>query len=227
MSLNLVETRGRTVATIHGRMSVYRPSIGCLKSNFQASGRGLRYLRAPSTGPRPSRGTVRVQALVFQSAATVARLAHRLALHYVLPGRLVLKTASRFAGIRLAIVALSLYSLVLSVVYWLAKRFGWKDRLYDALVHKTSIRKKIDDMEMDGREGMLRAVLSKTKTNLASMSSIDDDDDEGFSDSSGPDRSSKHAPMCPLCQGTGRINYEAKFKHIDEPCPRCLGSGHL
>jgi hypothetical protein len=226
MSLNLVETRGRTVAAIQGCISEHRVSIKCLKLMCQFSGSGIRYLRVPSRSSRLSRGSFKVQSVVFQSVATVARLAHRLALHYALPGRLLLTTASRFAGIRLVIMALSLYSFVLAALYWLAKRFGWKDRLYDAVMYKDVISKKIDDLEMDGQEGMLRAVLSKTKANLASMSSIDDDH-EIFSDSCCPDKSSTEHPMCPLCQGSGRINYEAKFKHIDEPCPRCLGSGHL
>jgi len=30
---------------------------------------------------------------------------------------------------------------------------------------------------------------------------------------------------CPVCDGNGTITWEAKFLHVGDPCPLCLGSG--
>lgn len=174
----------------------------------------------PRQGQR--RNTTVVKAVFVPSAA---RAAYRLALVYVLPGRRVLMTASRMAGGRVILLALLCLQLVLSFVLYLEKRFGLKDKITRTLSYKTTIDTKIQDIE--NKDGMLRAILNKTRRNLSSMSTIDSSDDEQDDTMYNEQSRQAHGPVCPLCGGTGKIDYEGKLKHTNEPCPRCLGSGHL
>lgn len=175
----------------------------------------------PRQGQR--RQTAVVKAVFVPSAA---RAAYRMALIYVLPGRRVLMTASRMAGARLILLALLCLQVVLSVVLYVEKTFGLKEKIMRTLSYKTRIDTKIHDIE--NKDTMLRAILHKTRRNLSSMSTLDSSDDEQDSSMYCED-THRHGggPACPLCGGTGKIDYEGKLKHTNEPCPRCLGSGHL
>eukprot|EP00889_Picochlorum_renovo_P005550 jgi/Picre1/32580/NNA_007926.t1 len=89
---------------------------------------------------------------------------------------------------------------------------------------RNRVEEKIHDLESgQEKERMLRLVLAHTKQ---ALSSIDDDDSDMSSDVGqvlvSTDDSRK---PCPICGGTGKISYEAKFVHKDDPCPRCLGRG--
>lgn len=174
-------------------------------------------------------GRVVIVRAVFVHSAI--RLAHRISLHYILPGRRVLMTASRVASVRMAIVALCCIQLVLSALLYLEKRFGFTNIIRQTLAYTSTIDRKIVDMEQSGnsQDGMLRAILNKTRRNLSSMSTIDSSDDEEDSSILMHDHNAKQQslPICPLCHGRGTIDYEGKLKHTNEPCPRCLGSGHI
>jgi len=148
-----------------------------------------------------------------------------MALQYVIPGRRVLMAASRMAGARLILLALLCIQLVLSAALYLEKRFGLKDKVVKTVLYKKKIDKKIHDIE--NKDGMLRAILNKTRRNLSSMSTLDSSDEEEDIMYQFHHEDIGDVVPCPLCEGTGKIDYEGKLKHTNEPCPRCLGSGHL
>lgn len=181
-------------------------------------------------GQRGNRNGVVTKAVFVPSAA---RAAYRMALVYVLPGRRVLLTASRMAGARVILLVLCGIQLVLSALLFLEKRFGLKDRIVQTLSYKKTIGERIHTLE--NRDGMLRAILNKTRRNLSSMSTMDGSDDEEEEEEGGDSMTSMYGDkekrgedvlLCSLCGGTGTINYEGKYTHTNEPCPKCLGSGH-
>ena len=182
--------------------------------------------RDSSTIAAPRRRHVHVTQAVIQSTAVAARLAHRFAIQYALPGRLLLTSASRMAGLRLAVLGLSVYGAVLTTWAILGNRFGWTDRVARAIEDRTRVEEKMQDLESgQEKERMLRLVLAHTKQALGS---IDDDDGDISSDAAQVLVSTDDTRKpCPICGGTGRISYEAKFVHKDDPCPRCLGRGTL
>jgi hypothetical protein len=174
-------------------------------------------------------------------------LAQRIAVQHVLPGGMLVVTATRAAGSRFLIAGLIVVNLILAIVLVCEKTFGLKKRLQQTLMIKSTIEDRLDRER--GRESMLQLVLRKSRRNLGSLSSIDDDDDDDDDDDEslnddiggrsrgsrgsrgGSSRRGKGAEdrggsgvqasaSCPLCHGTGKIVYEGKLRHED-PCPRC------
>lgn len=172
----------------------------------------------------PARHGLVVTAVFIHS---VARVAHRIALYYILPGRRLLTTASRAAGNRVSVLALCCVQVILSCILYLERRFGLKDKIIRTLSYKSEIDKKIVQMKQTPvqEDGMVRAVLNKTKRNLSSMSTMDSSDEEEYVLGRARFVVDDSNQQCPLCHGTGTIDYEGKLKHTNEPCPRCLGSG--
>lgn len=147
-------------------------------------------------------------AVIFIRGA--ALLAARIAAQFIIPARLLVVTATRTAGLRFIIAGLNVTLVVLAAVMVLEKMFGWKKRLQRTLIAKEMVLEQLDDTR--DRKSMLELVLQKTKNNLGSLSSIDEDNDEG--------NTRRASSSCPLCGGTGKIVYEGKMRHED-PCPRC------
>jgi hypothetical protein len=136
-------------------------------------------------------------------------LAQRIAVQYVLPGRLLMVTATKAAGSRFIIAGLIMVNVLLAMIIVAEKTFGLKRRLQRTLRIKSDIEGRLNQQRE--RESMLELVLRKSRANLGSLSSIDEDQDDG---------GIRGSASCPLCHGTGKIVYEGKMRHED-PCPRC------
>jgi hypothetical protein len=140
-------------------------------------------------------------------------LAQRIFVQVVLPGRFLMTTATRTAGSRFLITGLLVLQVVLALLVYCEKTFGLRKKLEQTLRFKSRIEQRLEEEQCS----MLELVLQRTRANLGSMSSIDED---------GPEQGrgavvATPSLSCPLCHGTGTITYEGKLKHEGEPCPRC------
>lgn len=106
--------------------------------------------------------------------------------------------------------------IVLAIVVLAEKMFGLKKLLQRTLMVRDTVQEQLETSRE--KKSMLELVLEKSRANLGSLSSVDDDD-EGADDNC-DENGARGSTSCPLCGGTGKIVYEGKMRHED-PCPRC------
>ncbi len=206
--------------------------------------------RRAGTG-RPYRGHVTTLAprAVLSSAA---RLAHRFAMQYALPGRLLVSSASRMYGMRVGMLFLMLYSLV--VTTWAAYlEANTRNRRHHRRPNKGQGRMDgMGPLLSMGQKPSIAATRATTTAEYAQCGAAGTTTTTSSSGSTNPllplengsnvamsqgyrphqkqtvvvpeNLMKKDGMMpCPICGGTGVVTWESKFLHEDHPCPRCLG----
>jgi len=138
-------------------------------------------------------------------------VAARVAAQFIIPARLLMVTATRAAGLRFVVAGLNVALVVLAAVVIFEKVFGLQKRLQRTLVAKETVLEQLDDTR--NRQSMLELVLQKTRNNLMSLSSVDDDTDE--------DARGRASSSCPLCgHREDRVRgQDASRRSVSAMCP--------